>query len=64
MYFGLLFCVSVSSTAAKKQIRFVTAFNFIEEFLKTNSGEDYFPKTTFMHPDLNFCPGNLVRTEY
>lgn len=35
MCFGLLFCVSVSSAAAKKQIRFVTTFNFMEEFWKT-----------------------------
>lgn len=33
--FGLLSCVSVSSAAAKKQVRFVTAFNFMEEFWKT-----------------------------
>lgn len=64
MCFGLLFCVSVSSAAAKKQIRFVTTFNFTEKFWKTNSGEDYFLKTTFMHTDFNFCPGNLVRTEH
>lgn len=33
--FDLLFCESVSSAAAKKQLRFVTAFNLMEEFWKT-----------------------------
>lgn len=35
IYFGLLFYLSVSSAAAKTQMRFVTAFNFMEEFWKT-----------------------------
>lgn len=64
-YFGLLFCVPISSAVAGKANRtLLQLLNCARILGNCNSEKDYFLESIFMYSDLNCCPDNPVRTQY